>query len=108
MKLPRNQNVWLWGDRRFAQSKPVSSAKSFKLCWNPSLKLLKGSEWDDILQQGETTSYEAIKKQFVTMIPLTNPMQKVKSFSNDTDAENEVYVADNTPVSGTVEESKRD
>ena len=40
MKLPRNQNVWLWRPTICA-SKPVSSAKSFKLCWNPSLKLLK-------------------------------------------------------------------
>ena len=32
--------------------------------------------------------------------------KEVKSFSNDTDAENEVYVADNTPVSEPVEEAK--
>lgn len=71
------------------------------------LEVVKGSEWDDILQQGETTSYEAIQEAIRHDDTLDKSHAKeVKSFSNDTDAENEVYVADNTPVSETVEEAK--
>ncbi len=71
------------------------------------LEVVKGSEWDDILQQGETTSYEAIQEAIRHDDTLDKSNAKeVKSFSNDTDAENEVYVADNTPVSEPVEETK--
>lgn len=54
------------------------------------LEVVKGSEWDEILQQGETTSYEAIQEAIRRDETLDKEAAKeVKSFSND--SENDVY-----------------
>ena len=51
-------------------------ARSFKLCWNPSLKLLKVVNGTIFCNKVKQRAMKRSKKQFVTMIPLTNPMQK--------------------------------
>ena len=72
------------------------------------LEVVKGSEWDDILQQGETTSYEAIQEAIRHDDTLDKAEAKeVKSFSNDKDETTDVYVPEQgVDDTATVEEEK--
>ena len=68
------------------------------------LEVVKGSEWDEILQQGETTSYEAIQEAIRRDETLDKEAAKeVKSFSND--SEDDVYYQ-NAVEDGEVDDSE--
>ena len=75
-----------------------------KKAMESQLEVVKGSEWDEILQQGETTSYEAIQEAIRRDETLDKEAAKeVKSFSND--SEDDVYYQ-NAVEDGEVDDSE--